>query len=248
MDSQQLDKDLETWRIKRFITTLKSMRGNGPSMMSLIIPHQNQISRVRKVLDDELGTATNIKSPSNRRSVLSVIGHAQARLKLSNKVPRMVVTGEGKERRMNIDLVPFKALTHPLYFCDSRFHPLAELLEPDTRFGFIVMDGHGTLFGTVSGNNREVLYKIQLDLPKKHGRGGHSALRFSRLRDEKRHNHVRRVAELAVRFFISHDRVNVEGLSDLLDARLQTKILCVVDISYGGENGFNQAIDLPTIP
>jgi peptide chain release factor subunit 1 len=32
--------------------------------------------------------------------------------------------------------------------------------------------------------------------------------------------------------------------SDMFDQRLQTKILNVVDVSYGGENGFNQAIEL----
>ena len=39
---------------------------------------------------------------------------------------------------------------------------------------------------------------MSVDLPKKHGRGGQSALRFARLRMEKRHNYVRKVAELAV--------------------------------------------------
>ncbi len=61
------------------------------------------------------------------------------------------------------------------------------------RYGFIVMDGNGSLFGTLSGNTREVLHKFTVDLPKKHGRGGQSALRFARLRMEKRHNYVRKV-------------------------------------------------------
>ncbi len=55
------------------------------------------------------------------------------------------------------------------------------------------MDGNGSLFGTLSGNTREVLHKVSVDLPKKHGRGGQSALRFARLRMEKRHNYVRKV-------------------------------------------------------
>jgi peptide chain release factor subunit 1 len=55
------------------------------------------------------------------------------------------------------------------------------------------MDGNGTLFGTLSGNTREILHKFTVDLPKKHGRGGQSALRFARLRMEKRHNYVRKV-------------------------------------------------------
>jgi len=143
-----------------------------------------------------------------------------------------------------------------LYLCDNKFHTeaLSELLESDQRFGFIVMDGNGTLFGVLAGNTREVLHKFTVDLPKKHGRGGQSALRFSRLRDEKRHNYVRKVAELAVQHFITNDKVNVTGLvlagsadfktelsqSDMLDQRLSAKIIKVVDVSYGGENGFNQ--------
>lgn len=31
------------------------------------------------------------------------------------------------------------------------------------------------------------------------------------------------------------------GQSDMFDPRLQAKIINVVDVSYGGENGFNQA-------
>ena len=44
------------------------------------------------------------------------------------------------------------------------------------------------------------------------GRGGQSALRFARLRLEKRHNYVRKVAETAVQMFITNDRPNVSGL------------------------------------
>jgi peptide chain release factor subunit 1 len=116
------------------------------------------------------------------------------------------------------------------------------------------MDGNGTLFGTLAGNTREITHKFTVDLPKKHGRGGQSALRFSRLRDEKRHNYVRKVAELAVQHFITNDKVNVSGLvlagsadfktelsqSDMFDPRLAAKVIKVVDVSYGGENGFNQ--------
>ena len=113
-------------------------------------------------------------------------------------------------------------------------------------------------FGTLSGNTRDVIHKFSVDLPKKHGRGGQSALRFARLREEKRHNYVRKVAELAVQNFITNDKVNVAGLilagsadfkndlnqSDMFDQRLVTKVIKVVDVSYGGENGFNQAIEL----
>jgi peptide chain release factor subunit 1 len=100
------------------------------------------------------------------------------------------------------------AINTSLYLCDNKFHTeaLKELLESDQKFGFIVMDGNGTLFGTLSGNTRTVLHKFAVDLPKKHGRGGQSALRFARLRMEKRHNYLRKVAELSTQLFISNDR------------------------------------------
>lgn len=220
------------------------------------------------MLAEEFGTASNIKSRVNRLSVLSAITSTQQRLKLYSKVPPNglvvycgeIITSEGKERKINIDFEPFKPINTSLYLCDNKFHTeaLSELLESDQKFGFIIMDGNGALFGTLSGNTREVVHKFSVDLPKKHGRGGQSALRFARLREEKRHNYVRKVAELAVQNFISNDKVNVAGLilagsadfkndlnqSDMFDNRLQAKVIKVVDVSYGGENGFNQAIEL----
>jgi peptide chain release factor subunit 1 len=105
------------------------------------------------------------------------------------------------------------------------------------------------------------LHKFSVDLPKKHGRGGQSALRFARLRLEKRHNYVRKVGELATQFFIpSGQTPNVKGLivagsaefkndltndTDLFDQRLAAIVIPpLLDISYGGETGFNQAIEL----
>ena len=47
----------------------------------------DQISRVSKMLADEYGTASNIKSRVNRLSVLGAITSVQHRLKLYSKVP-----------------------------------------------------------------------------------------------------------------------------------------------------------------
>lgn len=58
---------------------------NGTSMISLIIPPKDQVSRVAKMLADEFGTASNIKSRVNRLSVLSAITSVQQRLKLYSK-------------------------------------------------------------------------------------------------------------------------------------------------------------------
>jgi peptide chain release factor subunit 1 len=268
MADTETDKNIEQWKIKKLIKSLEAARGNGTSMISLIIPPKDQVSRVAKMLGDEFGTASNIKSRVNRLSVLGAITSTQNRLKLYNRVPNnglviycgTIMTAEGKEKKVNIDFEPFKPINTSLYLCDNKFHtePLNELLESDEKFGFIVIDGNGALFGVLAGNTRTVLHRVSVDLPKKHGRGGQSALRFARLRMEKRHNYVRKVAELSVQFFITDDKANVSGLivagsadfkselsaSDMFDPRLRNIILKIVDVSYGGDNGFNQAIEL----
>jgi peptide chain release factor subunit 1 len=238
-------------------------------MISLILPPKSQISITNKMLSDEYGTASNIKSRVNRLSVLSAITSAQQRLKLYNRCPENglviyvgeVVTDDGKVKKVSIDFEPFKPINTSLYLCDNKFHTeaLQDLLQDEARFGFIVMDGQGTLYGAVQGNTRDVLHKFTVDLPKKHGRGGQSSVRFARLRVEKRHNYMRKVGEIATQLFIPSGQVpNIKGLilagaaelknelvtNGLMDPRLAEIIIKSVDTSYGGENGFNQAISL----
>ena len=54
--------------------------------------------------------------------------------------------------------------------CCVDLQALTALLSDDSKFGFIVIDGSGALFGTLQGNTREVLHKFTVDLPKKHGK------------------------------------------------------------------------------
>ncbi len=118
-------------------------------MISLIIPPKDQVSRVNKMLADEYGTASNIKSRVNRShfecpfiksmyfivfpnrlSVLGAITSTQQKLKLYNRVPDnglvlycgTILTDDGKEKRVNIDFEPFKPINTSLYLCDNKFH------------------------------------------------------------------------------------------------------------------------------
>eukprot|EP01105_Mastigella_eilhardi_P005889 TRINITY_DN17573_c0_g1_i1.p1 TRINITY_DN17573_c0_g1~~TRINITY_DN17573_c0_g1_i1.p1 ORF type:complete len:475 (-),score=131.55 TRINITY_DN17573_c0_g1_i1:232-1656(-) len=262
------ETNVEQFKIRKLIKTLEAARGNGTSLISLMIRPQDQISRCASMLAQEYGTASCIKSRVTRLAVLSAISSTQQKLKLYTRVPANglviycgnIETGPNKMRKVNIDLVPYRPINTSMYLCDSRFHtePLAALLESEEKFGFIIVDGGGALYGALTGNTREIMHQFTVDLPKKHGRGGQSALRFARLRLEKRHNYLRKVSEIATQIFITNDRPNVcklvlAGLadfktelseSDLFDPRLRAVLLKMVDISYGGESGFNQAIEL----
>lgn len=253
--------DIEKWKIKRLIKSLDSMKGDGTSLITLIIPKNGNIALVNQMLTTEFGTATNIKSRVNRLSVLSAIKSTQEKLKLYKKTPNngLVifcgnVTG-GK--KINVDFEPFKPINTSLYLCDSQFHTesLKDLLIDDDRFAFIIVDGHEYLYATIQGSDKNILYRNTVDLPKKHNKGGQSSARFGRIRMEKRHNYITKVNEEAVKYFIENNTVNVKGFiiagsaelkHDLIkniDKRLQP-IIKIVDISKGGENGLNEAIEL----
>ena len=65
-DKDGADKQVEMWKVKKLIKSLTAARGNGTSMISLVIPPKDQVSRIGKMLSEEYGTASNIKSRVNK--------------------------------------------------------------------------------------------------------------------------------------------------------------------------------------
>jgi peptide chain release factor subunit 1 len=179
----------------------------------------------------------------------------------SGRLPRkgIVMFLGSSGRHEDIVFEPPSPVQAPVHLCDSKFRVeyLASFSASEV-YGFVIVDGSGCLFGTLSGRERVVKHKFSVDLPKKHSKGGQSALRFARLRLEKRHNYLRKVSECAAKCFISGDAPNVSGIiiagaaefktdlaaSELLDARLHSIVLTTVDIAYGDERGFEEAIIL----
>ena len=99
-------------------------------MISLLIPAGGNLARVQKMLAEEYGTATQIKSHVNSLSVQSAIRSTQQRLGLySRGLPAngLVIycgtcTIDGrKERKLSLDFEPFKPLKKSLYWCGNRF-------------------------------------------------------------------------------------------------------------------------------
>ena len=239
-------------------------------MVTILIPPHDQVYRMRQKLTDELGTASNIKNRVNRQSVEAAITSSIQKLSQYNTTPPnglclfcgTIIDSDGKEKKLLMDFEPIRPLHHSLYICDRRFHvdSLYDLLETNEKFGFIIMDGQGCLYGMVAGDSKQILHRFSVDLPKKHSKGGQSSIRFARLRVEARHNYVRKVAETATQVFIDPQTAEpiVTGLilsgaadfkvqlsqSDILDPRLKNIILGIYDICYGGEDGFNQTIKM----
>jgi len=72
----------------------------------------------------------------------------------------VIETGDGKgEKKITLDIEPFKPLTTFSYRCQTTFEvaPLLSLMDDDEKFGFIIVDGNGVLYATVQGNSKEIL-------------------------------------------------------------------------------------------
>jgi len=167
---------------------------------------------------------------------------------------------EGKERKLLAEVVPLRVLSHSIYKCDSRFHTelLRAQLADESRYGFIVIDGSCASFHLLVGDTKETIFKKEVSLPKKHGRGGQSQNRFARIREEKRDWYTTDIADLANKHFIDLEtnKINVKGLivsgsaslkvemMKKLDPRVARAILHTYDIQYSGEAGFNQTLIL----
>lgn len=261
--------ELEKFKLKKLIKKLSSSIGDGTSMVSLVIPagSNDQLHQTTKMLTAEFGSASNVKSRVTRQSVQEAIMACQHKLKEYKTLPKnglIVYSGrintERGTKKITIGFEPYKQINTKFYKCDSVFHTevLDELLnEDDSVYGYIIIDGNGFLLGSLSGNNRNVLYKTTVDLPKKMSKGGQSAQRFGRIRLEKRQQYTKKVAEKVIHTFITDNRPNVKALFiagsadfkkdlydiDTFDPRLKKIVLNLIDISYGMENGFNQAIE-----
>lgn len=185
----------------------------------------------------------------------------------------VAVPGSDKMKRVCVDLVPLKPIKYAMYHCDNRFHTeslqeqLKELLASSgngqatqRQIGFVIVSGEGCLYGKLDGTNKEVLFKFKVDLPKKHRKGGQSQKRFERLTQIARGDYIKEAAEHLNKVFInSHTQQAIvstliyagpanlkQVLSecDQVDYRLRKLPNTLVDIGYGFETGFQQAIEL----
>jgi peptide chain release factor subunit 1 len=266
MDSEYIDD----WKNKKLIQRLSNLKGafGATSVITLILPEGEQIPKISSMLTTEYSTASNIKSRVNRNSVLDAITTATCRLKLYRNVPKNglvilagnIIDDSGREKKLSLAFTPNKPIKKFVYYCDSQFH-LEQLIEAysenNKKIGYLIIDGNGTYFYTVSGSNIELLEEYSVSLPKKHAKGGQSSVRFARLAEEARHNYITKVSEKLIKHFIKNDMPIFEqlyiagsaGMKDRLvnenfiDHRLKN-VLCLptINIAYSGNMGLREAL------
>lgn len=70
------------------LSHFQNARGEGTSLVTLILPSNYQLTLARQSMKQEYNTASNIKSRSNRQSVQKALRCLQQTLKTMNEIPR----------------------------------------------------------------------------------------------------------------------------------------------------------------
>jgi peptide chain release factor subunit 1 len=280
-DTYNADIAIEQWKLRRTVQYLSTLRGRGTSLITMIVPADSQLSRSAKLLSDEIGLSSCIKSSQTRHNVQQALSSAQGRLRLytQHTMPSngfVIFAGvvydeeQHRETKISMCIEPLQALKHALYRCESHFitgflqQQINDCLNSDQtcRYGIMIVDGNGALFARLdSQQGLNVIKRFQVSLPKKHGRGGQSAARFERLRRIAIHTYLTKVADNAKSVYLNnqqHGLINVDGIilggsanikqelvkSELLGTQIQSKIIRLVDISYGGDYGLQETMRL----
>jgi len=250
------------YEFRKQIAALKEFRGRGTELISVYITPGYSISDIAGKLRDEQGQASNIKSKSTRMNVVNALEKILQYLKTFKKTPENgiaifcgnVSKTEGKTDIQLYSIIPPQPLHVQFYRCESTFvlEPLEEMLETTGSYGLVVIDGSDAAVGILRGKNLKVLKEVHNLAPSKVHKGGQSAARYGRIREEAYEDYFKRVGE-AMNAFLEQKNfkgVIVGGPGPVKENFLkqktfnyQLKILGVVDTGYSGEYGLKEVLE-----
>ncbi|MCH7876690.1 MAG: peptide chain release factor aRF-1 [Thaumarchaeota archaeon] len=258
---------VKLYKIRKTLEELSQKSGRGTELISVYIPKGKQLHEIISTLQQEQGTADNIKSDLTRTHVVDSLGKVVQRLKLYKKTPEkglVVFCGAlppegggplGSEVVKVWEVEPPKDLKQYLYRCDDHFHVdiLKDMLKDDNLIGFLAIDAKDAGWGLLYGDKIEVLSQTGSGVAGKHRQGGQSAKRFQKLREMELSYFYNRVAETTREYFI--DIYPIKGLiisgpgptkedfinGNYLEYRLQDMIINTIDASYAGAEGIREA-------
>jgi len=261
-----MEKDITKHKLRKIIDKLSRYRGRNTELVSLYIPAGYPLPKVTQQLRDEAGTASNIKSKTTRKNVLSALEKIMQHLKLYKQTPEnglIIFCGNISQQEGNPDyelfsLEPPEPMSIRLYRCDQEFvlEPLREMIEEKDIYGLLILERNEATIGLLRGKKIEMLDHMTSGVPGKARAGGQSSVRFSRLRDIADHEFRVRVGQHLNNLFLDMlpslkgiivggpgltKNKFVEG--EYIDYRLKEKILDTFDTVYTEEYGLRELVD-----
>ncbi|MGC9309212.1 MAG: peptide chain release factor aRF-1 [Candidatus Nanoarchaeia archaeon] len=253
----------EKYELEETIQELEEYRGRHTELVTLYVPAGYNIHQVKTQVDEEKGTAENIKSKTTRKNVIEALEKISRQLKTFKKVPEngmAIFSGNvGGDEQSDVQIwiiEPPKPLNIKLYRCDQLFvlDPLKEMIETEEVYGLLIIDRKEATIGLLEGKQINVLQELTSGVPGSMRAGGQSSQRFERLIDEKAKSFFRRVSETMKKHFF--EKENLKGIliggpvptkeefleSGNLTTSLKNKVLAMKDIGDTGKHGLETLV------
>ena len=172
----------EKLRLKKFIRPLQHIRGRHTELVSVYVPVGYDLVKIIQHLEQEAGTATNIKDARTRNNVVDSLGKVINHLRLFKKTPPnglAVFAGDVSDRENKINIQVFSIeppvpINQRIYRCDQTFKTdiLEQMLEEKEFYALIVMDRKEATVGLMRGSYIQVLHTMTSGVPGKFKSGG----------------------------------------------------------------------------
>ncbi len=255
----------EKHKLKKFIKDLSKHKGRHTELISVYIPQGYEIIKIIQHLDQEKGTATNIKDANTRKNVIDALEKMTQYLRLFKKTPDNglaafsgnIAAQEGKQDFEVWGIEPPVPLKTRLYRCDKTFilNLLEEILEIKEVYGLIVIDRRDANIAYLKGKTIVPLQKTHSEVPGKIKAGGQSSKRYAQNTELAAKAHFKKVAEYVKEQFLGNKNLKgilvggpgptkydfVEG--GYITTEVRNKIIAIKDLGYTGEFGLQELVD-----
>lgn len=255
----------QKYDMKKFIKEMGSYKARHTEMISVYIPAGYDMNKIINHLQQEQGTASNIKDATTRKNVIDALERMVQHLRLFRQTPPnglVVFSGnvaarEGQQDFKVWSIEPPIELKTRIYRCDKEFvlNLLEEMLETREIYGLVVMDRREGDIALLKGKAIVLLTKAKSNVPGKTRAGGQSAKRYEHLREDAAKDFYKKIAGLMKEEFLGKKELKgiiVGGPGptkyDFVDGgyittEVKNKIIAIKDLSYTGEFGFEELVD-----
>jgi peptide chain release factor subunit 1 len=261
----QYDKLTEKIKLRKFIKKLKGFRGRHTELISVYLPPNSDITKTINMLQQEQGTATNIKDKNTSKSVQTALERMIRTLSTFDKCPEngLAIFSGNISDKDNVDnfqvfwVNPPEPVPLKLYRCEQKFitAPLEEMEANEEIYGLIAIDKGEATVGILKGSSIKVVRNLNSTVPGKFKAGGQSAQRFARIREGAAIEFYKRVADVVTQEFTY--MTNLKGIivggpgttknnfvdGNYLNEDLKKKIIGIKDITYTNSFGLKELVD-----
>jgi peptide chain release factor subunit 1 len=265
-DKMQRISAVDKLHIKHFLKEVKAVRGRHTELISIYVPAGYELTGKISQLQQEQGTATNIKSKQTRDAVINSLEKMIQHLKtFANTPPNGLICFAGnaseKDGQQNYkvwSMEPPIPSNQNLYRCDKQFvtEPLEELVDDKQIFGLVAMDKREGNIALLKGKVIIPLKSLHSAVPGKHKTGGQSAQRFERLREGAAIEFYKRIAQYMLEEFLEN-QTSLQGIiiggpghtkydfaeGNYITDQLKRKIIGIKDLSYTGDFGLQELLE-----